>query len=343
MRMVMTLVVRDEEDVVDAQIAYHLNAGVDFVIATDHDSEDGTTEILEAYARDGHLLRIPERGGNQESVWRTQMARRAATEYAADWVINTDADEFWMPRCGTLKDVLAAVPPRFGVVWALSRQFPPRPEDGLFFAERMTVRVSPSAPINDPTSPYRPHAKAAHRGDEGIVVRHGAHGAFSTRFLPLPDWYAAEVFHFPFRTLEQWERKGVRRARADKPLGQYVRALHAHEQGRTEDRYRSLVVDDLALERGLADGCLAVDTRLRDALRGLRATGMISASSLSVQVRGAEPESASQACERPALEESVIAESAGLQDADVVRLFRHLDGLCARLTSVEETAGSGQG
>ena len=43
MKLVQTLVVRDEADVVDAQISYHLNAGVDFVLATDHDSQDGTT------------------------------------------------------------------------------------------------------------------------------------------------------------------------------------------------------------------------------------------------------------------------------------------------------------
>ncbi len=62
MKLVQTLVVRDEADIVDAQIDYHLNAGVDFVIASDHESQDGTTEILESYARDGRLRRIPVRG-----------------------------------------------------------------------------------------------------------------------------------------------------------------------------------------------------------------------------------------------------------------------------------------
>ena len=38
MRVVLTLVVRDEADIVDQQIRYHLEAGVDFVIATDHRS-----------------------------------------------------------------------------------------------------------------------------------------------------------------------------------------------------------------------------------------------------------------------------------------------------------------
>jgi Glycosyl transferase family 2 len=327
MRLVQTLVVRDEVDIVGAQIAYHLSTGVDFVIATDHDSRDGTTEILESYARDGHLFRIPESGEVREAAWRTRMARLAATDYGADWVINTDADEFWMPRHGTLKGVLEAVPDDYGVVWALSRHFPPRPDGDESFAERMTIRVSLHAALNDPTSPYRPHLKAAHRGDPKVIVRHGGHSVASPRLRSLPSWHPADVLHFPFRSLEQWERKGVRRARGDKPLGQYVQALLASEEGRAADRYRALLVDRETLIRGLADGSLLVDTRLRDALRALEPahpwTGAAGAA---------------------ALDTSVIAESASFRDAELVRLNRHLDALRLRIRSLEESSrGAGMG
>jgi hypothetical protein len=311
MKLVMTFLVRYEEDVVDAQIAYHLNAGVDFVLATDHDSRDGTREILQRYVRDGHLRLFHEGGEMRESEWRTRMARLAAVDHGADWVINTDADEFWMPRRGTLKDALVAAPNSVGVVWALTRHFVPRPDDGGSFAERMTVRLSLDAPLNDPTSAYRPHAKAAHRADPRVVVLFGSHNVRSD-LAPLPGWHPLDVFHFPFRSREQYERKTVRRAHGDKPLGQYVKAFEARETGRLEDAYGSLVVDDSTLERGVALGSLVVDTRLRDALR---------------DHEGAH--------DSPFEDRRVAVEAAALREANLVRAQRRLDVLRARVATAE--------
>jgi Glycosyl transferase family 2 len=318
MRLVQTLVVRDEADIVGEQIAYHLNAGVDFVIASDHESEDGTTEILQGYVRDGHLRLIRVQGEMRDGPWRTHMARLAATEHDADWVINTDADEFWMPRGGSLKDVFRAVPDSVGAIYALSKHFAPRPEhDGSPFYERMTVHASPAVAINDPTSPFRPHLKVAHRGDPDVSISFGSHTASSPHWAALHHWHPADVLHFPYRSLAQWENKGSRRARGDKPLGQYVTALRAKESGRSASQYAQLVVDDLALERGIADGSLTMDVRLRDALRAVGA--------------GTAPMQPT-----PSLNASVLLAGEAVRDADIVRLHRFLDVLSARLATLEK-------
>ena len=206
--IVVTVLARDEADVIDAQVSFHLNAGADLVIATDNNSRDGTTEILERYRREGvlHLIREPAEGLRQ-GEWVTRMARLAASEYGADWVINSDADEFWWPRGGSLKEVLDAVPDEYGIVAAFWRSFVPRPDDGALFAERMTARLTQHAPINDPTSFYRPVVKVAHRGDPRVEVGRGNHALVDSGFLTLTTWHPLEVLHFPLRSGAQWARK----------------------------------------------------------------------------------------------------------------------------------------
>jgi hypothetical protein len=333
MRLVQTLVVRDEADIVDAQLTYHLNAGVDFVLAADHESVDGTTDILEGYVRGGYLRRLPVSGWNREDEWRTRMARLAALEHGADWVINTDADEFWVPRRGALTEVLAAVPESVGIVWALSRHFVPRPDGEAPFFERMTARLSAGAALNDPTSPYRPHGKVAHRADAEIVVRHGAHGASSRSLAPLRDWFGVDVLHFPFRTFEQYERKCVRRAQADKPLGQYVRAFRAREQGRIGEAWQALVVDETELRAGLKAGTLVADARLRDSLRELAgpAGGARSPTGVFRLPAGAHLASPAQ----DGRDRQLAAEASALRHAELVRLARNVDDLRSRLGAVE--------
>ena len=128
MKIVMTLLVRNEEDILDAHLSFHRTAGVDLVLAIDNDSDDSTPDILASHARDGFVDVSRETGDLQQADWVTTLARRAATEFGADWVINSDADEFYWPRGGTLKDVFAAVPARYGVVRGMLRNFAPRPE-----------------------------------------------------------------------------------------------------------------------------------------------------------------------------------------------------------------------
>lgn len=325
MTLVMTLLARDEIDIVESWLAFHLNAGVDVVIATDNRSEDGTTEVLEQYARSGqvHLIREPGEDLRQDE-WVTRMARLAATEYGADWVINSDADEFWWPRGASLAGVLGAVPPRYGTVGAFLRVFCPRPgeED---FAERMTARFSALAPINDPASLYKPIRKIVHRGHPEIRVTRGNHALVDSPFAPLRGWYPIECLHFPLRTAAQCRHKAKLQGSAfEKYIARPPTAYHADmyealRSGRIEEYYEALVISDDELERGVAKGRLVVDTRLRDALRAI-ASDEKPVFPLPTLVEDA----------------AYAVEAAVLGEADVIRLQRRLDELERRLQTVEQ-------
>ena len=274
MKLVMTLLARNEADIVDAQLAFHLNSGVDFVVATDNRSDDGTTEILEKYERAGRLHLLREPGDDmRQGEWVSRMARLAATEFGADWVINSDADEFWWPRGGTLKDVLETIPARFGVALGCWRHFLPRPEDGQHFDERMTVRLCAPAFSGDKETIFHAHQKVAHRGVSDVEVEDGNHNAEGSGLKPLRAWHPIEVLHFSLRSVAQIASKSrggwMRNESHDAPMHQ-IRLDYAAAGGRLDAFYNSYVVDDDALRKGLVDGTLAIDTRLRDALRTLR-------------------------------------------------------------------------
>jgi hypothetical protein len=326
MRLVVTVLARDEADVIDAHVAFHLNAGADFVIATDNNSQDGTTEVLESYERQGvlRLIREPAEGLRQ-GEWVTRMARLAAAEHGADWVINSDADEFWWPRGGSLKEVLAAVPDSYGIVQAFWRSFVPRPDDGELFAERMTARLTQHAPINDPTSFYRPVVKVAHRGDPHVTVARGNHALAESALRTLTSWHPIEVLHFPLRSRSQWMRKVELQGEAftkhieRSGTGYHLKGYGALLDGRIEQQHAALVVDDASLERGLAEGSLVIDLRLRDALRAVR-----------------EGQPLAFSAPTPADDAEYASEVEALNEAYAVRAQRRLDAIEQRLHSLEE-------
>ena len=326
MTLVMTLLARDEADVVESWLAYHLNAGADFVVATDNRSVDGTTDVLERYANEGHVHLIRENGEDlRQDEWVTRMARMAATDFGADWVINSDADEFWWPRGASLAHVLDGIPPRYGTVGAFLRTFAPRPfEDGPF-AERLTVRFSALAPINDPGSLFKPIRKVIHRGHPEIRLTRGNHAVLDNPFAPLRGWFPIEVFHFPLRSLVQCEHKARLQGNAWKHIDRTPTAYHAQmfdalASGTIADYYEAQVVSDAEVEEGVSMGRLVVDTRLRDALRRIAAGDS--------RLEFAIPSLVDEA--RYAVEAAVLGE------ADVVRLQRRLDTLEQRLASIEQ-------
>jgi hypothetical protein len=276
MKLMMVLVVRDEDDILEANLDYHLSQGVDFVIAMDHDSEDGTRGILEGYAREGHLHLIRESSEEfMQDRWLTRMARMAATEFGADWIISNDADEFWWPAAGTLKDVLDAVPSQFGVVSASRPRFVPRPDGVGSFAKRLVVREVQASAWGKVTYRALPNLSVpfgSHwvdlEGTDSTWARHDP----SSPLREAPYW-PIRVFHFPLRSSAQFEKKVKKRLRTRRKerigwlTGQFPKDrtsdLHrAYREGWLREFYnRELVVDDDAVQAGIEEGRLTIDRR----------------------------------------------------------------------------------
>jgi len=106
MRIVAYLGVKDEVDLIEQTIKHLRAIGVDLIIAVDSRSTDGTAEILKSYeSKDNFWLFQMDNLGRDdtEEVWlrrNMDIIKRAE----ADWVILLDADEYWLPLSGSLKD-----------------------------------------------------------------------------------------------------------------------------------------------------------------------------------------------------------------------------------------------
>jgi Glycosyl transferase family 2 len=263
-KLVMTLLVRNEADVIDEHLSFHLNAGVDFVIAMDNGSDDGTVDILERYAKDGSLLLLHEpssKMGAHQAEWMTRMARLAATELDADWVINSDADEFWCSRRGSLKSLLAQIPVRYSSVRALLRNFAPRRTERDRVTQRMTLRIVPGKlPRESPfhAHPFHPQDKVIHRAHPDVTLSAGNHDAWWAGSMDLRGWWPFETLHFPLRSIAQCRRKWENWERYDYPG--YV----ALNEGGPEEYYLARCLDDPAASAGLDGGWLVDDLRLHD-------------------------------------------------------------------------------
>ena len=281
----MAFKIRDEGDVLEHNLRFHHALGVDHFIVTDNGSTDETVDILARYAEAGLMTVIEAPNTDyreQGAKWMTDMARLAATELGADWVVHTDADEFWWPIEGSLSETLAAVHDRYGVLMAPRCEFIGRPDGPGSFAERLTIRearsryqpkvahradpdvvsidrgphdVAAVGPSGDVTETIRPPGRPVHR-----VIRNRELGASSwpeedTRLVWAP-WWPVRILHFPVRSSAQFERRtqiaifeGMFPDR-----GRFQRLREHYEEGRFDELYRELIFDQSEVDAGLRGG-----------------------------------------------------------------------------------------
>lgn len=268
--LVMTLLVRDEEDIIPANLDFHLAQGVDFFIVMDNLSTDRTAAVLLPYQDRGVLHYILQDDDSfDKRSWVTMMARLAFERYGAKWVINNDADEFWWPLAqSTLRDTLLGLPERCQVVRAQRHNFTPTTDaTGVFYRDmiyRETVSLNPLGQRLPP--------KVCHRGSKNVVVRPGSHAVDGMATTDICT-DAIEILHYPLRNLQQYENKIINGGRAyqrNRTAPQYVgeawRRLYSHyeKHGRLPDKTVSQIRTPGQIAEALEQGELIEDRRLLD-------------------------------------------------------------------------------
>ena len=274
MKVVMTLLVRNEEDLLRENIRFHMSQGVDFFIVMDHLSEDATPEILRDLESTGRVEVWKQNDpGYYQGPWVSWMARRAFRHFNADWVINGDADEFWWPKTGDLKTSLERVPAGVDVLYVERSNFRAIPGGTDRPIEDMIYRdVLSRNSLGQPLPP-----KACHRGVDDVEVSYGNHDAHSSTFSGSVNSDLIEILHFPVRNLAQISRKVSLGGQAlinsngiEESVGATWRELERGRlEGTVESYFHEMCVDDSSLAESSAT---VEDTRLRDHMRNLALT-----------------------------------------------------------------------
>jgi hypothetical protein len=271
----MTMMVRDEADIVGAMIRYHLDQGVGLFLVTDNGSVDGTREILEDFAARGEIeLSHDPRHLKQQHEVVTRMSREAARR-GATWVLNADADEFWAAATPgvTVAEELAGIDPAIGAFPVPVTDMTGAPARSGTGLQRLLYRDERP---DDVMRALGIHAHAtddvAFAAREDVEVAQGNHFVDVEPAHELPAGRGLRVYHFPWRSWEQFHRKVENAGRAYEASPHLRPSANHHgmrdyrrlKDGLLSSSYVARHPSDDEIQEGLRRGWFVRDTTIAD-------------------------------------------------------------------------------
>lgn len=221
MKLVMTLLVKNEIDIIETNIRFHAAQGVDAFLVMDNNSHDGTFAKLQELAKEFAITLIHNDSMLYEQAkWMTQLAKQAQKELGADIVISNDADEFWATNNNTtLKNQLSIHDSTVTVNRYNYIQSVEDIDNKMAFMQCKNKVVNPiHYSKNDELSNAKALLPLQKIGPKVIVnpkgllrIKGGNHRAKHILFWRDRHSSTIEVHHYPIRSYEQFEANIVNR------------------------------------------------------------------------------------------------------------------------------------
>lgn len=213
----------DEVELVGHCIANLRNIGVDHIMVADFGSVDGTLDVLSSYKGDSDVAvyHYPiSKAGKLESLDFLTLAYREAMEkQQPDLLLLLDADEFWIPASGNIRDtrnIPAGKPlrvPRYNIPMVLGTS--PDIGDMMRSRDEMFLITDPikdgKAALDRSEAPWIMTAvqpKLLFRAEAAVSIGVGGHQLLREGKV-VKDQSVSDlvVAHAPFTTLERFVRK----------------------------------------------------------------------------------------------------------------------------------------